>query len=65
MEESFKLNIDVKEAGDAVSAATLAMRTIAQNPNQEYNNRGAINVEYQGKRYQVVRNAESYTIREV
>lgn len=65
MEESFKLNIDVVNAADAVSAATLAMRGIAQNPNQDYGNRGAINLQYQGKRFQLVRNAESYTIREV
>lgn len=65
MEETFKLNIDVKNAGDVVSAATLAMRGISQNPNQEYGNRGAITLEYQGNRYHLVRNVESYTIREL
>jgi hypothetical protein len=63
--ERFRLNIDIKNAEDASQAVGLFLRTLAQNPNQEVGNGGIVTVELDNKSFDVVRNINSYTIREV
>jgi len=63
--ERFRLNLDIKEADYASQTVGLFLRTLAQNPNQEVGNGGIIAAEMDSRSFDVVRNINSYTIREV
>jgi hypothetical protein len=43
--ERFRLNIDVKDAGDASEAVNVSLMTIARNPQQKIGNDDIIKVE--------------------
>lgn len=60
-----KLFLDVTDPEDFPTAVQIYFQTTAQNPNQEIGNRGAILALARGKKFYVVRNEESYTVREI
>lgn len=58
-----KMILDVEDPIDYIPALTVGQTVMAQNPNQEIGNRGAIAVNDRGKNFLVIRNNDSYTIR--
>lgn len=60
-----KMILDVEDSIDYIPALNAAQMIMAQHPNQEIGNKGAISVNDRGKNFIVVRNQGSYTVRRV
>ncbi len=58
-----KMILDVEDSIDYIPALNAGQMVMAQNPQQELGNRGAISVNDRGKNFVVIRNQDSYTIR--
>lgn len=58
-----KMILDVEDSIDYIPALNAGQMVMAQNPNQETGNKGAISVNDRGKNFLVIRNQDSYTIR--
>lgn len=65
MEPRFKLNIDIADAGYAAQSIKLFLEVLAENPTQEVGNGGVIRAEADNRAFDVIRNLDSHTIREV
>lgn len=60
----FRLNIDIIDSSYLAEIVTIAIQTLAKNPNQPLGNGGIIKLTHKGKEFDFVRNQLSYTIRE-
>lgn len=63
--ERFRLNIDITDVSLLAELIPLAVRTIAENPDQPVGNGGIIKLRLDDNTFDFVRNFMSYTIREV
>lgn len=60
-----KMILDVDDSVDYIPALNAGQMVMAQHPQQEIGNKGAISVNDRGKNFQVIRNTDSYTIRRI
>jgi formate-dependent nitrite reductase cytochrome c552 subunit len=58
-----KMILDVTDSIDYIPALNAGQMVMAQHPNQEIGNKGAIAVNDRGKNFMVIRNMDSYTVR--
>jgi len=56
--------IDVSRVEDEAFALNLIYKTMAERPDQKVGNKGAIQITVRDKTFTLVRNADSYTVRE-
>lgn len=59
-----KLNLDVIDLVDLIPAVNAGLTVMQQNPNQPIGNVGAVSLSLNGKNFTVVRNQDSYTVRQ-